>query len=369
MPGVAAFTDLLLGAAPLYWPWRWLGLGPHTAFQIWMFACWTVNFVVFFVVLKRGFRVSAFAASVGAALFAFGSPRLANIMHQQLVLQFYLALALLAAIELARSNAGDRWSVTNWFWTAVFFSSLVLQFVTAVYPLVFAFIAVVVVLLVAVLLPSWRNATLSVLRRNALPILVCAAVAAVIAAPFLLRYLGTVELVGLRKYSVYKLPQFVSWFAMGTSSMMYGWLQDLPLFRRVGMPLHHNGVGLVTTLLSAIGLWQNRRNRWVQFLAVGLFALFLFTLRLPGDLSLWKAVREVMPGAAALRAVARVATMAMFPAAVGIAFFLNRFSGRRFWLAAVLSLAGDGRADSHPAGFRQTGVRGTSGRDRGAGAG
>ena len=38
MPGVAAFTDLLLGAAPLYWPWRWLGLGPHTAFQIWMFA-------------------------------------------------------------------------------------------------------------------------------------------------------------------------------------------------------------------------------------------------------------------------------------------------------------------------------------------
>ena len=119
--GVANYTDLLLGVAPLYWPWRWLDLGPHTAYQLWMFACWTANFIVFFLLLKRGFQVSVFAASAGAALFAFGSPRTANIMHQQLVSQFYLALVLLAAIELIRSSNRGCWSVKSWLWTATFF--------------------------------------------------------------------------------------------------------------------------------------------------------------------------------------------------------------------------------------------------------
>jgi hypothetical protein len=29
----AFYTDLLLGVAPLYWPWRWLGCEPETAYQ------------------------------------------------------------------------------------------------------------------------------------------------------------------------------------------------------------------------------------------------------------------------------------------------------------------------------------------------
>src|SRR5687768_1748130 len=31
----AAYTDLLLGAAPLFWAWRVLGAVPDTAFQLW----------------------------------------------------------------------------------------------------------------------------------------------------------------------------------------------------------------------------------------------------------------------------------------------------------------------------------------------
>ncbi len=37
--GVATYTDLLLGLAPLYWPWRFIGGGPHTAYQWWMLCC------------------------------------------------------------------------------------------------------------------------------------------------------------------------------------------------------------------------------------------------------------------------------------------------------------------------------------------
>jgi len=71
---------------------------------------------------------------------------------------------------------------------------------------------------------------------------------------------------------------------------------------------------------------------------IGLAALFVFTLRLPGDLSLWQVMREVMPGAASLRAVARVGMMILFPAAVGIAIFMDRTAKRGVWLMAVLSI-------------------------------
>ncbi len=75
----------------------------------------------------------------------------------------------------------------------------------------------------------------------------------------------------------------------------------------------------------------------MQFLLAGLAALFVFTLRLPNDLSLWHVVREVAPGGASLRALARVGTMIMFPAALGIAIFLDRATRRGFWLTIVLS--------------------------------
>jgi len=41
---VAFYTDLLLGVAPLYWPWRWLGAGPETSYQLWMLTIWSLNF-------------------------------------------------------------------------------------------------------------------------------------------------------------------------------------------------------------------------------------------------------------------------------------------------------------------------------------
>ena len=71
---VAAYTDLMLGVAPFYWVWRWLGSNPHTAYQLWMLSCWTLNFVVCYVVLHRGLRLGSLAAAAGAYLFAFGSP-------------------------------------------------------------------------------------------------------------------------------------------------------------------------------------------------------------------------------------------------------------------------------------------------------
>ena len=181
--GVATYTDLLLGLAPLYWPWRFVGCEPHTAYQWWMLSCWTFNFLACYFLLKRGFRVSAFAAAMGAALFAFGSPRMANVMHQQLVAQFFLVASIWAAIELGRLSDRPEVSVRNWVWAAVLCAGLLLQFITAFYPLFFALFASVAALSVATLSASIRPDLTRVLRHNALPLAVCASLAAIAVAP------------------------------------------------------------------------------------------------------------------------------------------------------------------------------------------
>jgi hypothetical protein len=336
--GVATYTDLLLGTAPLYWLWRMVGCEPHTAYQCWMLCCWSINFFACYLLLGRGFRISAFAAAMGATLFAFGSPRMANVMHQQLVVQFFLVVSIWAAIELVRLSERPRTSWRNWLWVGVLLTSLLLQFMTAFYPLFFALFAAVAALAASLLSASKRRVLLRVLRQNALPLAVFAILTAIAATPVLLRYLHSAEILGYRNYSARTLPRLASWFLLGKSSLMFGRLHEIPWLSGFGMPRHHNGIGFVTTVLAAIGLWNGRRNRAVQLLLVGLAALFVFTLRLPGDLSLWQVVRELVPGAASLRAVARVGMMTMFPAALGIAIFMNRTVRRSVWLTAALSI-------------------------------
>jgi hypothetical protein len=336
--GVATYTDLLFGLAPLYWPWRIVGFGPHTAYQCWMLCCWSINFLVCYLMLKRGFRFSAFGAAMGAALFAFGSPRMANVMHQQLVVQFFLVVSIWAAVELVRLSDRPRVTSINWVWIAVLFTGLLLQFITAFYPLFFALFAAIAALAAAVLSAPSRQVVLRVLRQNALPLTVFAILATIAAAPALLRYLETAEILGYRDYSPRTLPRIASWFLLGDTNLIYGRLHEAPWLREFAMPRHHNGIGFATTVVAAIGLWWGRRHRAVQFLLIGLAALFVLTLRLPGDLSLWQLVRVITPGAASLRAVARVGTMIMFPAAIGLAIFMDRAARRGVWLTAALSI-------------------------------
>lgn len=334
---VATYTDLLFGVAPIYWSWRWLGFTPHTAYQLWMLSCWALNFLTYYLLLNRGIRVTGFAAGAGAALFAFGSPRFANIMHQQLVPQFFLVVSLWAAVELTRSSNRSSRRGTDWLWTALLIAGLTLQFLTAVYPLIFSLIAAAAALAIGCLSRSCRRTLLRVLGRIAIPLTVLTTLAAVIAAPVFLKYLQTSVIVGPRQYSVTRLPNMSSWFLMGKFNVLYGWLHDWLTFPRSDWPLHHNGLGFFTPILCAIGLWKGRGNRLVQFLVIGLTALFICTLRWPWNHSLWPLIREVVPGAAALRAVARVGMMALFPAAVGLAFFMDRVAARRTWLLALFS--------------------------------
>ena len=74
---------------------------PDTAFQLWLIVLATLNYVAGLLVLRRGVRLSWVAATLGAAIFAFGSPRLQQLNHPQLLAGFYTLLVLYAVLRLA----------------------------------------------------------------------------------------------------------------------------------------------------------------------------------------------------------------------------------------------------------------------------
>jgi hypothetical protein len=336
---VAFYTDLLLGVAPLYWPWRWLGASPETSYQLWMLSIWSLNFVAAYLLLRRGLRTNNIGAAAGAYLFSFGSSIMVNIVHQQLAPRFFLLLSLAGLVAIFRRPGLSDSKARRWWASAAFWGGLVFQLYTAVYPLVFLLLAGAVAAILVLSTGGLRRPALAALRRNATALVAMGFAAAVLSAPAALRYASTAEEVGLRSADRISYPRILSWFLTGRTNRIYGGLQtalDLGFDAKVS---RNNGLGVITLATAASGLWLGRRRRDVQLVVAGFAGLVILTLVLPGGWSPWLLVRRLLPPAAALRAVARVGLMTLFPAALGLAIVADRLAGASRWgIVALLSL-------------------------------
>ena len=88
---VIAFSDNLLGAAPLYAAFRWIGLSRETAFQGWYLLSFFFSYAAAVYVLSRS-KLHASAIGFGAFFFSFGLPILGEELHPQLFYRFCIPL-------------------------------------------------------------------------------------------------------------------------------------------------------------------------------------------------------------------------------------------------------------------------------------
>jgi hypothetical protein len=337
--GVTAYTDLLLGVAPLYWVARWLGAAPDTAYQCWMLVCWSLNYLLFYLLLRRSLGTTILASSVGAWFFAFASPRMAAIMHQQLVIQFFMVLVLAAVVEIAGSKSRNASATHTRASIALFFAACVLQLNTAVYPLLYFGTGLVAATAIAVLSRSGRSTIVDVARSYPATIAACAAGAMLAAAPTILHYRDAAAAFGSRPLPPHHLPKLASWLLMGDHSLVWGWLHDLPYFEWANRSLHHNGIGISAMVVCSIGLWQGRDRRIVRLMVAAVAVLFLITLRLPGDWSFWEPLRHIIPGGTSARAIARVGMVLLYPASFGVALAIDSALSRKTLGVALALIA------------------------------
>lgn len=339
---VAAYTDTLLSTAPLYWLWRALGLAPDSAFQLWLLAVGALNFLAFYLLLRRIFGLGEPAAAAGAFVFAFGSSRVANIAHPQLVPGFFLAIALYALYRAFETD-GALAERTRRRWIVTFFVALAVQAWTAFYPFFFFVFLTGLALVPALLLGRSRRRLATVLRRSWPAAVLGAVLALALLAPLAAHYDLAADTLGLRRWDqlVRYQPRWQSWLLMGTTHFASGWVYGTDLIAGQGSlhtPSHANGLGLLTPVLAAIGLYRYRRKVSVPLLALTALLMVLLTTVFPGGFTFWRLAFEHLPGAGAVRALGRIGQLLLIPAGLGVGLFFESRARQRLWPAAVLAL-------------------------------
>jgi hypothetical protein len=343
--GAFAFGDVLLGAAPLYWALRATGFEPDTAHQLWIAGCLALDYAAMWLWLARGLGLAAGPAAGGAFLFAFGSPRIAQLNHQQLLPQFFSVLALHA---VTRALGRSQGRIPPWGWIAAGFACLALQLYAGFYLGWFALLGVGVALAGSVALRGPRERLRAALPAHAKALALCAALCALALAPLAARYLAVGRELGYRRFDEVEpmLPRLSSWLYLGPESWLYAWQGSVAPWQGLVASFfrheHAIGLGLATLGLALGGLcWALRGHRlaaaaqlallvWaVCFCAVTLFA--------PGA-TLWSLLFPVLPGASAIRAVSRVALLLLIPASLGLALALQALRARPWLFALALAI-------------------------------
>ncbi len=332
----AAYSDVLIGVAPFYWVWRLLGFQPDTSFQLWLLTIATLNFASAFVLFTRGFRCRPLAAAVGAMLLSFASVRTAQVMHAQLLAHFYIAIAILAVLEIFRPEPVLRAGVPvverrTW-WVFALAGASVAQLYSSYYYAWFLFFALLLAAAWALVLPGTRRRFLVIVRANLRALGAAAVLSALLVAPLAAHYVRAEHEVGTRRFDVVEsmLPRLASWAYMGSDSWLYGWLAGLGAFHT--LPMEHEqrlGLGVVTIVCAVAGLWMARRRRDVQLAILVPLTMALLATEWPNGATLWHVIYSLVPGAAALRAVSRIGVALLFPVSLGVALLVNSLTRAR----------------------------------------
>ena len=315
-----AYSEILLGAAPPYFLARWIGLEMDSAYQFWLLALGLLNFGSMLAFARRALGASPLAAAVAGALFAFAGPRLAEATwgHYQVFPQFWTILALLA---FAIASGRGTWRARR---AAAFLVGpcLALQLWSGFYVGWFVVLVLPFVLLFAFALPDVRAAARRE-RRLLAPLLAGGVVAALLLAPLASHYLAATQLVGVRSFEEMMLPTPRMWLSPGEASVLYGPLAALPWWVGIYLPGQPLGFGLLTSVLTIVGLALGRRQRWL--LVLGFAALILVTLSTRvGEDTAWRVVYDWVPGARAIRAVTRVSLVVSIPVSLSVAAAVDR---------------------------------------------
>jgi hypothetical protein len=338
--GVGAYADLLLAVSPSYAVTRMLKLSPDVSLQLWLLTMVALNFAVAYVFLRRVFEMEPVGAAAGAYLFAFASPRIAQLGHPQLQPQFFSIIVLYGLVRLVRIRTDRNARAQAFGWMALVVGSFAAQFYTSIYLAWFLGFGLLLGVLTALAAPPWRAAAFELVRTHAAPLLAASALGVLVLYPGARAYLETARLTGYRSFGEVRqmVPPIQAWMYTGTDSWLFGRVARWPVFQ--GMAMEHElrlGLGLVTPALAAVGLWRGRLRADVAIALIVGAVLWLLATAYTSHPFLWKAVYDVVPGAKAIRAVSRIVLVLLLPASLGAALAVSELRRGR-WRWAVIPL-------------------------------
>jgi hypothetical protein len=321
---VAAYSDIHLGTAPLYWSIRLIGIKPDTSFQLWMILVFALNYFTMFILLQRGIGLTILGATGGAYVFAFAATRVAQLGHQAMLPQFFSVLAILFFLKSfgVFPDPGSRKRMA----TALCFGCIVAQAYTGFYLSWFLLFGLTVFLLFSVAYQESRAKFLKFLSTDPWFLLCCIACSFLLMGWMVYHYfLASLETGSFPWAEVSRMiPRISSWAYMGTSQLFYGWLYKYTSIPSLPMlDEHAMGLGLVTSVVGGYGLWTHKENRWIRILICSILCIGFLALMYPFGFSPWILIWKYFPGAVGIRAVSRVSLLLLVPFSIAVGLGLS----------------------------------------------
>ncbi len=326
-PLALAYSENLLGTAPLYWLLR-AAAPPVLAYQLWMMLVTALTYVSFAAVLRR-LGVGHLLAALGGFAFAFGLPRAVQIGHQQLLPHLFAPWAVLAAWRfLERPAVGPL---------AGLLAAAFAQLLASVYLGWFLLVGLGLFAAAAVALDGDGRRTLAGFLRRRWPAVIglvaaWAGLVALLMAPYREANRGF-----RRDYAevLALTPRPAAWLTAGDGEAD----PELRVFPGV-VPLAVAACGLAVQLHS--------RKRLVAASLLAAVALALLASRW-GDWSPWRAVYRWVPGGSGIRAVGRaVFTVELFALTGGLVAVDGLLRRVRFGTVAAGLILAAGVAEQIP---------------------
>ncbi|WP_088954498.1 hypothetical protein [Variovorax sp. HW608] len=314
--GTLAFSDNHFGTGPVYVLFRFLGLSREHAFDAWFAVGFALNFGAMYVVLRR-LRFDSFAAAVGAFVYTFAPPLLAQEVHAQLTYRFALPFAYLAFIQFSETrSAQDLARLVAWV-AVQFFCSIYLGVFTG-----YLLVASAVAMLVPALRPFPASSiSMPAMRGGIMRPLVLALMAAVAVAVLLLRYLRISHSYGISR----SIAEIMSMLPRPQSYLVADRAEVYRQILETGAQIPARGehqlffgfipiLLVLCALLTANNKAPLHRRRLLAFSFATLAILVAATLYVDGH-SFYAMLLKV-PGISSIRAVSRIGLVMMLPVAI-----------------------------------------------------
>lgn len=348
---VTAFSDNLLGSAPIYAFFRWMGLTRETALQFWYLLNFPLNYAAAVYVLSRA-HLRPLAIAIGAFFFAFGIPMLAQGGHFQLYYRFGVPLACFFLIEffkqpkLIRLAAVIFWSVWQ-FYLSVYLG-LFLAMLLAALAILLPFLRIVepkgsfqewILKWPKKLKQAWFQAHAN--ERIISLLLICSMAVCFLALIF--PYYKVSKDYGFFRTwdDVYEMLPIPESFLIADDSIIWGPISAL--FGKNTEMRYEKQLfpGIAVSVMVIIGLVfqfksKNRQLAWLYL--GGIIILSITTLSFNGVSLYW--LLWNIPGMNSLRAVGRIQMVWMWPLAFFCAWVIDEILQRIPNKAAWLSYAG-----------------------------
>lgn len=317
-PFVLGFSDNLFGVSPIYLLFRVITSESDTAFQLWFYCSYLLNYVAAYWGLRL-LGISPIASICGALIFSFCLPVSAKIAHVQLAYRFFIPLCI-SYFYLFLGQRKNRYLFYSAAWLVWgYYCSIYL----GIFTTLFLIISLIIYLSFDLIINrkasdfkgGWfKDIRLGHIKNYVLILLALIAVMVLLMYP----YFFASKLYGFkRNFSeiLMMLPSVKNYF-LADKSLLWGsystLIEESHFFRHEKQLF----IGLVPMTLLLISLFI-KKNKFgltrVVFFA-SLILTILITLKFGQQTSLWEFIAK-LPLLDSLRAMGRIILVLLFPIA------------------------------------------------------